>query len=57
LEETLDTVKMMTDRGIFIEEASALLAEQGMIVPFLGIDEADMADSLLKVNKFIRGSY
>lgn len=57
LKETLDAVEIIADRGVFSEEVSALLAEKGITVPFLGIDEAEMADSVIKVNKFIRGSY
>lgn len=57
LKETLDTVRMISESGVFMEEASALLAEQGIIVPFLGIDEAEMADSVIKIKNFIRGSY
>lgn len=55
LAATLNSVEITKAKGIFIEEAEALLEKHNISVPFIGIDEAGMADSIEIINNFIRG--
>lgn len=53
--KTLASVEITEGYGIFIEEAEILFSANNISVPYIGIDEANMADSILKINNFIRG--
>lgn len=55
LESTLGSVKLVASQGVFIEELSSILQANNINLPFIGIDEADMADSVEKINNFIGG--
>lgn len=53
--KTLDSVEMIEGKGVFVEEAEALFRTNSIDMPFIGVDEANMADSIIKINNFIRG--
>lgn len=55
LKGTLDSVEMTDSEGVFIEEVAALLKSSSINLPFIGIDEACMADSIIKIKEVIRG--
>lgn len=52
---TLNSVEITESKGVFIEEAEAILGAHSIKLPFMGIDEAKMADSIEKIYNFIRG--
>jgi predicted secreted protein len=51
----LKAVEMAAARGVFIEELESLLMSNNISMPFMGIDEASMADSIININNFIGG--
>jgi predicted secreted protein len=55
IKSTLDSVEMIESQGVFIEVMEVLLKENNINVPFIGVDEANMADSIERINNFIRG--
>lgn len=55
LAAVLNTAEIIEAKGIFIEEAEALLEKHNINMPFIGIDEAKMADSIEIINNLIRG--
>lgn len=54
LQAALGSVKLIASEGVFIEEAKNLLKTNGIQLPFIGIDEAHMADSIKKIYEFLR---
>ncbi len=53
LDKILETLKMVDESGIFIEELRKYFMEIGIEVPFIAIDEDDVYGSLEKVDKFL----
>jgi len=55
LESTFKSVELIPSKGIFIEEISKILQDNNINMPFIGIDEASMPESIERINSFIGG--
>ncbi|HWR60347.1 MAG TPA: hypothetical protein VN580_01970 [Clostridia bacterium] len=55
IRNTLESVRMVNSRGVFIEELSSMLLGNNIDLPFIGIDEAEMAASIEKIYNFLGG--
>lgn len=55
LEATLNSIEIIESKGVFTEEITKLFRDNNIIIPFIGIDEANMADSVKKIFNLIRG--
>jgi len=53
LDETIGTLKMVSGKGVFMEEFSRLLEEHGINLPFTAVDESDMVSSAANISKIL----
>lgn len=53
LSEKLDDIKMINDRGVFMDEFIKLLEENNLDINILGLDESDLENSLEKISNDI----
>lgn len=53
IEEIADSIIEADDPGIFMEEFMQLLTDEGFQLPFIGINEEDVFDSIESVENFL----
>lgn len=54
IDDIKNSVKMINEKGVFMEEFSNLLQEElNLDIPFIGIDEENVYNSINEVRKFI----
>ena len=53
LQKVLGTLEMIEGQGVFIEELQKLLADFELEVPFIGINEENVYESMDKIKRFL----